>query len=144
MATAVAVYSNSRKGAAVANGNGHAASKSPDTRTVILRPDQAAHMLDNNSAAGLGFVTVPVSPPKDKVFECPEESLFYCQCIESMVLNRYVLCSTLLPCLPANRITSPLLLSRTNPCQRKVPNTLMLHTNQPPPPPVTHTQHTLH
>lgn len=90
MAVRTCVYSSSRKGVAVANGNGHAANK--DTCTVILRPDQAAHMLDNNSADGVGqLVTVPVSPPKDKVFECPEESLFYCQCIESMVLNRCVL-----------------------------------------------------
>lgn len=97
MATALAVYSNSRKGAADANGYGHAASKSPDTRTVILRPDQAAHMLDNNSAAGVGLITVPVSPSKDKVFECPKESLFYCLCIESMVLNRCVVLNTPLP-----------------------------------------------
>jgi hypothetical protein len=86
-----AVYSNSRKGVSIANGNGHASTKAPtaDTRTVILRPDQAALMLDNNNSVGQ-LVTVPVAPPKDKVFECPEESLFYCQSIESLVLNRCV------------------------------------------------------
>lgn len=98
--TKVPVYTNSRKGAAVANGNGHAKplTQSEETRTVILS-EQQVELMNNNVVPATGLVTIPVAP-KDKVFECPEESLFYCQCIEGMVLNRCVgSCNNLLHCL---------------------------------------------
>jgi len=79
------VYSSSRKGVAVANGNGHA--KPREATTVILNQDQL-ELLNNTAASSTGLVTIP-TPSKNEVFECPEESLFYCQCIEGMVLNRY-------------------------------------------------------
>lgn len=82
------VYSSSHKGVTVANGNGHAKPRG-ETTTVILNQDQL-ELLNNTAASSTstGLVTI-AAPSKNEVFECPEESLFYCQCIEGMVLNRY-------------------------------------------------------
>jgi hypothetical protein len=77
-----------------ANGNGRAqqlveeAPVTVEARTVILSEEQV-QLMNNNVVPASGLVTIPVQT-KDKVFECPEESLFYCQSIESLVLNRYV------------------------------------------------------
>lgn len=91
------VYSSSRKPMSSANGNGRAqqltaveeAPVTVEARTVILSEEQV-QLMNNNVVPATGLVTIPVQT-KDKVFECPEESLFYCQSIESLVLNRCVL-----------------------------------------------------
>lgn len=101
--TKASVFSRSRQPSPAGNGTGLAGSKLADpaadaaeTRTVILSPQQL-ELMNNNVVPTSGLVTVPVPTTSDKVFECLEESLFYCQCIEGMVLNRCGLRSGITP-----------------------------------------------